>query len=321
MHEESVSIHPNAIVESETIGAGTRIWAFVHILPGAVIGKDANICDHVFIENDVRVGDRVTVKCGVQIWDGVRIEDDVFIGPNATFTNDLYPRSKQYPEKFLQTTIRKGASIGANATILPGLTIGRNAMVGAGAVVTMDVPPNAIVVGNPARIKGYASAEVQPTTRDTTVTAPAEGSREIVGGAQVVSLPEVIDLRGNLSFGEVERHIPFVPRRYFIVYEVPSKEVRGEHAHRKLHQFLVCIKGNCNVLLDDGNARTVVVLDSPKIGVYIPPMVWGVQYAYTQDAILLVLASDKYDASDYIRDYDEFMQMKSSCPAVLNKKD
>jgi len=321
MPEESVKIHPNALVESESIGAGTRIWAFVHILPGAVIGKDANICDHVFIENDVRIGDRVTVKCGVQIWDGARIEDDVFIGPNVTLTNDAFPRSKQYPEKYLQTIIKKGASIGANATILPGLTIGRSAMVGAGAVVTMDVPANAIVVGNPARIRGYASAEVQPAARDATVIAPAEGSREVVGGAQIVSLPGVVDLRGNLSFGEVESHIPFVVRRYFIVYDVPSKEVRGEHAHRELKQFLVCVKGKCSVLLDDGNARTVVVLDSPKIGVYIPPMVWGVQYAYTQDAVLLVLASEKYDAADYISDYDEFLQMKNAAPAVSDKKD
>jgi acetyltransferase-like isoleucine patch superfamily enzyme len=149
--------HPQALVESKEIGAGTRIWAFTHILRQAKIGKDCNICDHVFIENDVKVGDRVTIKCGVQLWDGLIIEDDVFIGPNVTFANDLFPRSKHYPEKFLQTTVCKGASIGANATILPGLTIHCNAMIGAGAVVTKDVPPNAIVVGNPAKIIGYDS--------------------------------------------------------------------------------------------------------------------------------------------------------------------
>jgi len=146
--------HTHALVESEHIGDGTRIWAFVHVLPQAVIGSDCNICDHVFIENDVIIGNRVTIKCGVQIWDGLRIEDDVFVGPNATFTNDLYPRSKEYPEKFAQTHIAKGASIGANATILAGLRIGEKAMVGAGAVVTKDVPAHAIVVGNPARIMG-----------------------------------------------------------------------------------------------------------------------------------------------------------------------
>lgn len=153
----SVFCHSHALVEAEKIGAGTRVWAFAHVLPGAVIGRDCNVCDHVFIENDVIIGDRVTIKCGVQIWDGLRIEDDVFIGPNATFTNDLFPRSKVYPETFTQTLLSRGASIGANATILAGITIGTGAMVGAGAVVTKDVPAGAIVVGNPARIKGYVS--------------------------------------------------------------------------------------------------------------------------------------------------------------------
>ncbi|MGB7480506.1 MAG: acyltransferase [Burkholderiaceae bacterium] len=146
-------IHERALVDAgAVIGAGTRVWAFAHILGGAQLGVDCNICDHVFIENDVIVGDRVTVKCGVQLWDGLRVADDVFIGPNATFTNDLFPRSKQYPEKFTQTHIEAGASIGANATILAGVCIGKRAMVGAGAVVTEDVPAGAVVVGNPARV-------------------------------------------------------------------------------------------------------------------------------------------------------------------------
>src|SRR5205085_9117249 len=131
-------VHPQALVESMQIGARTRIWAFAHVLPGAVIGADCNICDHVFIENDVRLGDRVTIKCGVQLWDGVTLEDDVVIGPNATFTNDPFPRSKKPPPAFSRTTIKAGASVGANATILPGITTGRHAMVGACAVVTHD---------------------------------------------------------------------------------------------------------------------------------------------------------------------------------------
>lgn len=151
-----VFIHERALVEAgAAIGAGTRVWAFAHVLGGARLGADCNVCDHVFIENDVVVGDRVTIKCGVQLWDGLRVADDVFIGPNATFTNDLFPRSKQYPEKFSQTFIEKGASIGANATILAGVRIGELAMVGAGAVVTRDVPARAVVAGNPARILRY----------------------------------------------------------------------------------------------------------------------------------------------------------------------
>jgi UDP-2-acetamido-3-amino-2,3-dideoxy-glucuronate N-acetyltransferase len=144
-------VHPSADVQSKQIGEGTRIWQFVVILPGAVIGRDVNVCSHCFIENQVVVGDRVTVKCGVQLWDGVTLEDDVFVGPNVTFTNDLQPRSRNAAAKLLPTLVKKGASIGANATILPGLTIGEGAMVGAGSVVTKDVPAGVTVAGNPAR--------------------------------------------------------------------------------------------------------------------------------------------------------------------------
>jgi acetyltransferase-like isoleucine patch superfamily enzyme len=147
-----MSIHPSSDVQSKQIGEGTRIWQYVVILPGAIIGRDGNICSHCFIENKVVVGDRVTVKCGVQLWDGVTLEDDVFVGPNVTFTNDLQPRSRNTAAKLLPTLVKKGASIGANATILPGLTIGEGAMVGAGSVVTKDVPPGVTVAGSPARI-------------------------------------------------------------------------------------------------------------------------------------------------------------------------
>jgi acetyltransferase-like isoleucine patch superfamily enzyme len=146
-------IHPLSDVQTEHIGQGTRVWQYVVILRGAVIGQDANICSHCLIENDVVVGDRVTVKSGVQLWDGISLEDDVFVGPNVTFTNDPFPRSKQYPDSFPRTLVKRGASIGANATILPGITIGEGAMVGAGSVVTKDVPANTLVVGNPARVQ------------------------------------------------------------------------------------------------------------------------------------------------------------------------
>lgn len=154
----SAYIHPAAICESESLGEGTTVWAFAHILPGAVIGRDVNICDGVFVENDVIVGDRVTVKCGVQLWDGIRLGDDVFVGPNVTFTNDPFPRSKVWPDSFPQTFVEDGASLGGGSVILPGVRIGSGAMVGAGAVVTKDVPANAVVVGNPARIVRYIEA-------------------------------------------------------------------------------------------------------------------------------------------------------------------
>lgn len=303
--------HPHAIVEATKIGNDTRIWAFAHILPGAIIGEDCNICDHVFIENDVKIGNRVTVKCGVQLWDGVIVEDDVFIGPNATFTNDLFPRSKQYPDKFEKTILREGSSVGANATILSGVTIGRNAMVGAGSVVSRDVPPNAIVTGNPASVKGYVDSIKSRKSLDMARSESDEGHKRDTGvtGVQVYRLPLVEDMRGNLTFAEYGQFLPFTIKRYFFVFDVPSREVRGEHAHRTLHQFLVCVKGSLAVVVDDGHNREEIILDSLQTGLYIPPMVWGIQYKYSPDAMLLVLASDVYDAGDYIRDYDEFLRI------------
>ena len=152
-------IHPDARCESDTVGTGTRIWAFAHVLPGARIGADCNICDGVFVEGAAIIGDRVTIKNGVQVWDGIQLGDDVFVGPNATFTNDPFPRSRDWEHEVPVTVVDDGASIGGNATILPGLRIGRKAMVGAGAVVTRDVPDHAIVVGNPARIIGHVDPE------------------------------------------------------------------------------------------------------------------------------------------------------------------
>jgi acetyltransferase-like isoleucine patch superfamily enzyme len=155
--------HETADVKSKSIGHGTHVWQFSIVLPGAVLGKDCNICSHCFIENDVVIGNRVTIKNGVQLWDGLRVEDDVFIGPNVTFTNDHFPRSKQHSENFPETTVCKGASIGGGAVILPGIVIGEKAMVGAGAVVTSSVEPGAIVVGNPAKVVGYVESDNEAT--------------------------------------------------------------------------------------------------------------------------------------------------------------
>jgi acetyltransferase-like isoleucine patch superfamily enzyme/dTDP-4-dehydrorhamnose 3,5-epimerase-like enzyme len=310
----STTIHELADVAPGAIGDGTRIWQYVVVLPGARIGADCNICAHVFIENDVVIGDRVTVKCGVQLWDGLRVGNDVFIGPNATFTNDLFPRSKKYPDKYLETIIQDGASIGAGAVVLPGLTIGQGAMVGAGAMVTRSVPPRAVVVGNPARIIGYTDTE-DPSKSNLLQTIQFDQAKanevfySAVSGVTLHKFPFFSDMRGNLSVGEFEKTVPFTPKRYFLSFEVPSEETRGEHAHRQCKQFLVCVKGRCSVVADDGRNRKEFLLDRPDLGLYLPPMTWGIQYRYSADATLLVFASEYYDNSDYIRDYAEFLRL------------
>jgi acetyltransferase-like isoleucine patch superfamily enzyme len=305
--EPTVTVHRNALVEADAlVGPGTRIWAFVHVLPGAIIGRDCNICDHVLIEGGASLGDRVTVKSGVQLWEGITLEDDVFVGPNATFTNDLFPRSKDHPREYAKTLVRRQASIGANATILAGTEVGVNAMVGAGSVVTRDVPPNAIVQGNPARITGYVASGSKGPIR--TERRPHTLGTLNVREVRLLQMPLVSDIRGSLSFGEYDAHLPFLPRRYFVVFDVPTKEVRGEHAHRSLHQALLCLRGSVAIMVDNGRDRDEVLLDAPRTCLYVPPLIWTAQYRYSEDAVLLVLASEGYDPTDYIRDYEEFLK-------------
>jgi hypothetical protein len=226
----------------------------------------------------------------------------------VTFANDNFPRSRRRPERFERTVVKAGASIGANATLLPGVTIGRLAMVGAGAVVTHDVPANAIVVGNPAYIRGYAGVALEspPDTRRD----PTHGrGPSMVRGVTLHEVKIVTDLRGTLAVSELARDLPFKPKRFFCVFDVPSREVRGEHAHRRLQQFLICVKGECSLLVDDGDRRQEILLDTPQIGVYVPPMVWAVQYKFSSDAVLAVLASEPYRSDDYIRDYEEYLRL------------
>lgn len=299
----SFFVHPQGICESTDVGDDTRVWAFAHVLPGARLGTDCNVCDHVLIENDVVVGDRVTIKSGVQLWDGVRLGDDVFVGPNATFANDRFPRSKEYPQEFLPTTVSDGASIGAGAVILPGVRIGPRAMVGAGAVVTKNVPANAVVMGNPARIVRYVDTD----DVDAAPTEVPADPRPLAGGARLIPITVASDLRGSLAAIELGQDLPFVPARFFAVFDVPSKDVRGEHAHRACEQVLVCLRGSVTCIVDDGAERVQVRLDRPGIGLYMPAMTWGTQYRYSDDAVLGVFASLTYDADDYIRDYEQFL--------------
>src|SRR5438876_288300 len=207
-------IHPQAICEAQSVGDRTHIWAFAYLLKGARIGADCNVCSHVFIEDDVVLGDRVTIKSGVQLWNGTVIEDGVFIGPNVTFANDKFPRSKRYLDRHPQTLVSREASIGANATILPGVTIGRSAMVGAGAVVTSNVPQHAIVTGNPARITGYVERRHSARLRARMIpNLPEQGRiKPGVAGVELVRLRSVEDVRGNLAAGETGSELPIAPQ-------------------------------------------------------------------------------------------------------------
>jgi dTDP-4-dehydrorhamnose 3,5-epimerase-like enzyme len=180
-------------------------------------------------------------------------------------------------------------------------------MVGAGAVVTKDVPPNAVVVGNPARITGYSGAKHTVERPSARPAVPAVDQGELPGGARLVPLTRATDLRGSLVAVDHASDLPFVPQRTFVVFDVPSRDVRGEHAHRECEQLLVCLRGSVTALVDDGHDRRELVLERPDQGLYMPAMVWGTQYRYSEDSVLLVYASRPYEDSDYIRDYETFL--------------
>ena len=266
--------------------------------------RAAEIDPRAVVADDAVIGTGCVVASGSVISSGVILEADVAVGPNAVFVE---PRC---PADGAAARVHRGVSIGANATIHPGVTLAAESVVRPGAVVTRSVPPRAIVDGNPATIIGYVGTELGlPAVPLFGQKVKAAMEVTPVRGVSVHAFPVVPDLRGNLTVGEFDKEIPFVPLRYFMVFGVPSREVRGEHAHRKCHQFLICVRGSCAVVADDGTRRAEVTLDAPNRGIYLPPMTWGVQYKYSNDALLLVFASHPYDASDYIRDYSDFLAL------------
>lgn len=209
-----------------------------------------------------------------------------------------------------------GAKIDAAAVIGEHVTVGQGAWVRAGAVVLRSVPANAIVEGNPAQVVGYREGDgenrPQPRHIDTLALSRLPRPTKVplgVGLSALHLMRRVADARGTLSVGEMPAELPFSPARYFLVYDVPSQELRGEHAHKACDQFLICARGSCRLLLDDGDQRCEVTLDSPDMGVFMPSMIWGTQYRYSPDAALLVFASRPYEADDYIRTYEEFLAL------------
>jgi len=234
--------------------------------------------------------------------DGARIELGVTLGQRVILAGD-------------NIVVRANARLDPACVIADGVTIGQGAWVRAGAVVLRSIPPNAIVEGNPAQVVGYvdrATLDNRPDPRLIDVQSfghlPRPTSIPLnVGGSALYLMRRVADTRGSLTVGEVPTEVPFSPARYFAVFGVPSVELRGEHAHKQCQQFLICLNGSCRVLLDDGDRRCEVTLDRPDMGVFMPAMIWGTQYRYSPDAVLLVFASRPYEADDYLRTYDDFL--------------
>jgi UDP-2-acetamido-3-amino-2,3-dideoxy-glucuronate N-acetyltransferase len=276
---------------------------------GARIAGNAAIGAFCIVGPDVTIGEGVQLEPLCQLLGNVKIAEDVRIGSGVIFATMPFANGEIRPAGTGPTRVEKGAAVHSGAVIQPGVTIGACAQVGPGAVVYHSVPSFAVVTGNPARIIGYVDAapslaEVLPAPEDS----PSESiTRTSVAGVSLHHLPLIQDMRGSLSVGEFERTVPFKAKRYFVVLGVPSIEIRGEHAHRECREFLVCVAGSCSVVADDGHTRQEFRLDKPNVGLLLPPMVWRVHYKYSEDAVLMVFASEHYDPADYIRVYDDFL--------------
>lgn len=298
--------HPTSIVDATIAAADVQIGAHAHVHADVVIGAATRIGECALVERGVVIGNDVDIGAGAMLCHGMIVENGVTIGARAVFAKD---RPSGREPSIGPTRVCAGARIGASALILEGLTIGEHAVVSAGSVVTHDVPHHAIVDGHPSRIVGYVDAERAECALAPVSSAANQGSlpRLRTKGAALIAIPQVVDIRGVTTFAEIDKTLPFIAKRYFVVTDVPGREVRGEHAHKTLHEFLVCLKGSLSVMIDDGSIREEIRLDSPAIGLHVPPQVWRSVYKYTPDTLLLSLCSHVYDPHDYIRDYSEFV--------------
>ncbi|RZA08677.1 MAG: isomerase [Moraxellaceae bacterium] len=255
--------------------------------------------EHVYAYPGSQIDPSVIIDGFTQLWNGLIIKAGVRIGSGVIFLKD--------DQNSANTCIAEKAIIGAGCIIGAGITIAQGAILEPGSVVLQNVPAHAIVGGNPAKINGYTQTD--DIARESNVIS-ATNDDVINVGVNNVTLHRfklVKDYRGDLSVGEFSKEIPFEPKRYFLVFNVPSEKTRGEHAHYECHQFLICVKGSCSVVADDGVLRREVLLDQPNLGIYLPPLTWGIQYKYSHDAVLLVFASHYYEADDYIRNYEDFL--------------
>ncbi|MEN6543311.1 WxcM-like domain-containing protein [Parvibaculum sp.] len=257
-----------------------------------------------FIDPTSTLSPSATIGPLAYVGPGAVVGDSVVIGPGAQILSD-----SDRP-----TIIKPWAVIGGGSTVTAGVEIGTYARIGSGVVVAENVPPNMILSAPRPRVLGYGEGSGQPVarrhfSRDSKLDAPTKIG---VGAGELWPVPVFSDLRGSLSAIELSTNLPFRPERIFLIYGVPSEEMRGDHAHRRCAQFLVAVHGSVSLILDDGERSVEVRLNRPNLGVYMPPMIWGTQYNYSSDAVLMVFASHSYDPSDYIRSYDQFKAILAS---------
>jgi len=290
-------VHPAAIVETGAILAGTAVGAYSRVGPEVEIAGPCGIAEHSILTG------RILLAAGVEIGSQVYLRGPLTIETGVR----IAARSCIDAAGGAPIVLGESASIGANSTLWPGVTVGKRARVEPGSVVTKNVPAMAVVAGNPAQIVRYSGVPNAPGQAQTAATA--EVTATAIRGVTLRRLPLHEDLRGALTFGETARHVPFAIERYFLSFAVSSEQVRGEHAHRSLHQFLVAAHGRVHIVADDGVNQADFLLDRPDLGIHIPPMIWSVQYRFSADAVLLALCSEPYDPADYIRDYAEFLSL------------
>ena len=257
------------------------------------IGLYCSIAPSAQISATALIGSNSFVGSNVAIEDGVVIEAHVVVQGSEGLASAASAQAR--------TRICAGAVLHAGSVIRPGVTVGAGSVVEAGSIVFESVPDHATVAGNPASLKSSYEA-IAPGTTGETSTCPT-----MVSGVRLYQMPLISDLRGHLTVGEFDRTIPFPVKRYFMIFGVPSRETRGEHAHRRCIEFLTCVRGSCSVIADDGKSRHEFTLDRPNVGLLLPPMVWRVHHKYSPDASLVVFASEHYDPADYIRSYDAFI--------------
>ena len=289
------------------VHASSHIGIDVVLDPSASVGPNCHLLG------------RITVEAGAMLTGGVTLIGDLIVGRQAVIEPGVCIAAPRPGQGGIETPVHigAGAHVGAGSVLLAGVKIGDHAWVAPGTVVLRHIPAHAVVSGNPASISGYLDEADQASRVATAAPPRPEGSgvqASLVEGVSVHHFARIRDLRGDLTVGEFERNVPFTPKRYFLVFDVPSTETRGEHAHRICHQFLVCVAGTVSVVVDDGRRREEVLLDRPNIGLLIPAGIWGIQYKYSRNGVLLVFASEYYDASDYIRNYDEYLSFRGVKP-------